>query len=57
MGLVFYKLHVTESTIGVPNNLLSTRIFKRYVLTTAGVSKLRPAKPFSSGLKDVLSII
>jgi len=28
--LVFHKLHITENTVGVPNNLISKNVFKRY---------------------------
>jgi len=33
MGLVFHKLHITDNTVGVPNNLLHLQnVFKRYTI-------------------------
>jgi len=33
MGLIFYKLHIAENTVSVPNNLLYLqKEFERYAL-------------------------
>jgi len=33
VGFVFHKLHITENTVGVPNNLLYPQnVFGRYTL-------------------------